>query len=53
MEPESSSASHAREGISRALASLNIETYGKRIDILRELVARLVRIAGLFNRSPR
>jgi putative tryptophan/tyrosine transport system substrate-binding protein len=31
------------------LSALNIETYGKRVEILRELVPQLERIAGLFN----
>jgi putative tryptophan/tyrosine transport system substrate-binding protein len=31
------------------LSALNIETYGKRVEILRELVPGLARIAGLFN----
>ena len=31
------------------LSALNIETYGKRVEILRELVPGLKRIAGLFN----
>jgi len=31
------------------LSALNIETYGKRVEILKELVPRLGRIAGLFN----
>jgi len=33
------------------LSALNIETYGKRVEILRELVPKLGRIAGLFNMS--
>jgi len=33
------------------LSALNIETYGKRVEILRELVPSLGRIAGLFNMS--